>query len=122
MNCFRLISVLTLTAGLVVFTFASHSFAQMGLGMHPNIWGGSVERGGEWTYCPYCGSDLQKRDGYEHGARGGYRQDHWDRRGFGPGYGMRSPGMRHPGIRDLAIVLETPIQRTGILMPIRSPW
>ena len=78
MNSFRPIPVFAMIAGLLVLTFALPSFAQMGHGMHHNMWGGSVERGNEWNYCPYCGGGLQYRDGYEQGHRGGLSQDRGD--------------------------------------------
>jgi hypothetical protein len=87
----------------VALVFAAPAQAQRGYGMHHGMWGGGpgYDQGGGWSYCPYCGSRLQGRGGYD--SPYGYR----DRGGYpmgpgmmGPGYGGRhmGPGMMGPGM------------------------
>jgi hypothetical protein len=82
---------LALVFGLIGFAAVTQSDAHRGYGMHHGNWRGdtSYDRGGGWSYCPYCGARFDDR------GRGGHHMDSWM---MGPGYGRRGmgPGMMNP--------------------------
>jgi len=94
MKPIKLLVAIALAAGIVSMLSVSPSFAQRGYGMHGGMWGG-YDRGGEWSYCPYCGSNLRERDDAARYPGYGSHHGRWGRGGYGMGPGMMGPGNRH---------------------------
>lgn len=84
MKFLRYLLISGLILGMIGFAIPLTAEAQHGYGMHGGMWGG------DWSYCPYCGSQLRDRGGY-HMGRG------YDRRDYGRGWGgyNMGPGMMH---------------------------
>lgn len=90
--CLLVLAAVVLAVTGLVFTPASE--AQMGYGTHHGMYGGGsgYGQGGGWSYCPYCGRNLQNRGGYPMGP--GMMGPGDNRQGMGPG--MMGPDYGRP--------------------------
>lgn len=101
MKYLRTLIVFGLFVPFASLVFIPQGEAQMGYGMHGNMWGpgpGAAQEGG-WSYCPYCGRNLRGQGGYPMGPGmmgPGYGGNGMMGRGYYGHHGM-GPGMMGPG-------------------------
>lgn len=105
MKFYKALFILVMVFCLSGFVLASPSEAQQGYGMHQQgMWNSDSggDQSGQWSYCPYCGSDLRGRRNYPMGPGRmgpGYKGYGMMGRGY-YGHHDMGPGMMGPGYYD----------------------